>query len=173
MFTRADYLNFPGVPVARGDTKQTHSPGTISKYRITWSELSEWTDFAEDLRLFSNSISPEELNRLNAPWRDQDLEQFDRDQWDSISLPATENQLNPHMDSRWMNPHNKITMPLQNLSEIIRFGDGYGTFGDPDYLFKLRGMGGETSLHAVMELKTFWKVLPEMIHALLDGRTPN
>src|SRR5438552_10052162 len=74
--------------------------------------------------------------------------------------------LSLHLDNRYTQPHNWTKTP--HHSEIIRRDDGYGVVGKPDYLFVAHSTAFR-ALHAVMELKTFWKVSADNIVEVLDG----
>jgi hypothetical protein len=78
--------------------------------------------------------------------------------------------LSGHLDARYKNPHNWLI--TRSHSMIIRRDDDYGLVGKPDYLFIAQN-APVPILHAVMELKPFWKVTDNSIVELLDGLNPH
>jgi len=120
------------------------------------------------------SLPPEELSRLHEPFTTAKSLDDDERRSARQANPTNENQLSGFMDARFVLPHNDITFPERTLSEIVRYGSNHGTLGEPDYLFRPYCPPAEPSaetpsLHAVMELKTFWKVTDELINELFDG----
>jgi len=174
--SRVDILRLPVPVLEQGEDPEysrTPSPGspTLSNHRIRWSDLIEWTNFHQELRTFMSSLPPEELGRLNEPFLYIQTLQHRQQSWAGEVKPTNEGQLSSNLDSRYVTPHNDITGRLPSLSQIRRYGTGYGTFGRPDYLFTAYDRPPSScNLHAILELKTFWKVTPELINELFHGR---
>jgi hypothetical protein len=167
--SRAAFLQTPGKTVTRGDYLQTDSP-TLSSLRTRWLELAEWTTFPDDYELFWQSVSQQEKDELLFTveglrfYRDTVLATLD------LQPPTNEDMLSAHLDARYVNPHNWVVTGSHSM--IIRRDDGYGLVGKPDYLFVAHNAPVPT-LHAVMELKPFWKVPDNSIVELLDGLNPH
>jgi hypothetical protein len=165
--SRAAFLQTPSRTVIRGHYIQADSL-TLSSLRTRWLELAEWTTFPDDYKLFWQSVSQQEKDELlfNVGnlifYRDTVLA--------SLEPPTNEDMLSAHLDARYANPHNWVI--TQSHSKIIRRDDGYGLVGKPDYLF-IANNASVPTLHAVMELKTFWKVTNDSIIELLDGPNPH
>jgi hypothetical protein len=164
--SRAAFLRTPGKTVIRGFYVQTDSP-TLSSVRTRWLELAEWTTFPNDCELFWQSVSQEEKDELL--FTIDYLRLYNDVNLAALQPPTNEDMLSAHLDARYSNPHNWVITPSH--SKIIRRDDGYGLVGKPDYLFIAQNAHVPT-LHAVMELKTFWKVTDNSITELLDGQEP-
>jgi hypothetical protein len=125
------------------------------------------TTFPADFATFWDSIPTEERDELLFTMEGL---RFYRDTvLSNLPRPTNEDMLSQHLDSRYTQPHNWTK--TQNHSEIIRRDDGYGLVGKPDYLFVAHGTAFR-ALHAIMELKTFWKVTADSIIEVLDGNFP-
>src|SRR5216117_3373807 len=149
--SRAEFLRTPGRTVTQGNYVQTDSP-TLSSRRARWTQLSEWTTFPTDFQTFWDSIMTEEKDEVL--FTVEGLRFYRNTVLSNLHPPTNEDMLSEHLDARYRHPHNWIKTPYH--SEIIRRDDGYGLIGKPDYLFVAHASPFH-ALHAVMELKTFWK----------------
>jgi hypothetical protein len=161
--SRATFLRRPGELVIQGEYTQTTSP-TLSSSRARWNELREWTSFPVDVQTFWDSIPAAEQNQ--ALFTVQNLQFYQNTVLANLPRPTNEDMLSQHLDQRYNGPHN-WTKTLQH-SEIIRRDPAYPVFGEPDYLFVAHSVPGR-ALHAVMELKTFWKVTHTSLTEMLGG----
>ena len=160
--TREGVLRTPGFGVTRGDYVQTDSP-TLSSHRAHWSELNEWVSFSTDFQTFWNSIDPTEKNEVTH--NVEFLHLYYVTHVRNLPQPTNEDMLSSHLDKQYVDVHNSVITPSH--SKIIRRDGSYPTFGYPDYLF-VAHIGGR-ALHAIMELKTFWKVTVNDMTQVLDG----
>jgi hypothetical protein len=163
--TREQYLQAPGETIRQGTYTQTDSP-TKSSRRVRWVQLSEWNMQNDFLIFWSSLPNAEKQECITHSVAVQEYRAY----INMLPDPTNEDMLSAHLDWRYVQPHNKATLPplVQTHSRIIRRDGFYATIGNPDYLF-VEQPNTFGALYAVMELKTFWKVTPQRIMEVLNG----
>ena len=169
--TREGFLLTPGRPVVQGPYTQTDSP-TLSSSRVRWARLFEWTNFQNSFAEFWQSLPAEEREEyVTDTGFLASYGQFIRS---TLSNPTNEDMLSQHLDAKYSHPHNCAAIPttimLHSHARIIRRDEFYQPVGKPDYLFVEQENNPIRALYAIMELKTFWKVTPEKIAEVLNGK---
>jgi hypothetical protein len=169
--TREGFLRTPGRTIVKGEYTQTDSP-TNSTSRTRWNYLAEW-DLQTDFNDFWQSLPDEEKHEYitNTAF----LDQYRQFVTSTMADPTNEDMLSEHLDTKYNQPHNWATVPAPVIryphARIIRCDEFYQTIGRPDYLFVEQQNANLRALYAVMELKTFWKVTPEVIIEIMNGNS--